>query len=323
MHKLLRIIAIIASSIIATHALAQTHLLNSGWSLIGNDNSYAIDPNNIFGNANSPTSITTGITTVWTWNNSLNQWNFFAPSMTPTQLSAYAASKQYSVLSNIQPGDGFWVNTNNPVSFDLISSSTLLSFPVRSGLSTLTANGLARSFSISGTCNGTGNRTTGPASTTTTFEGLPALSATSTITMNLVNCTPASTAQTSTNYVNDNYMPLGRNSVGVNYGLYQTPPIIPAFVSVGGTGIIGTEFLFTDSTKSTANGRVDVSFVVTADTSTTALITIIDKIYNAAGVLTVTEQDAWRIASTGALSPFSVDLQYSNGSTTHLLFTYH
>jgi hypothetical protein len=65
-----------------------------------------------------------------------------------------------------------------------------------------------------------------------------------------------------------------------------------------------------------------LSYVVEADTSTTAIVNLIAKSYNAAGTLIATEQDRYRITSTGALTPTSIDIQAANGSTTHLVFTF-
>jgi len=201
--------------------------------------------------------------------------------------------------------------------------ASTLSFPLQSARNTLIANGLTKTFTVSGTCSGTGSKTSAPAATAATFEGIAALSAVGTITMSLSNCTPASTAQTSTFYFDSSYVSLGFNSVGVNYGVYLTPPIIPTSVTVGGTAIVGTETLYTDSTKATGNGRIDSSYVVEADTSTTAIVNLISKIYNAGGTLTATEQDRYRISAVGALTPISADIQYANGSSTHLILTYN
>ncbi len=193
---------------------------------------------------------------------------------------------------------------------------------MQSAYRSVVANGMSRSFTISGTCSGSGSRTTSPANTATTFEGAPAFSATSTFTLTFTNCTPASIASTSTSYSDTNYDPRGFNSVGVNYGVYLTPLVIPTTVMVGGTAVLGTETLYTDSTKSTPNGRVDLSYVVEADTATTAIINLISKNYNASGTLTATEQNRYRINATGTLTPTVFDIQYSNGSTTHLIFTF-
>jgi hypothetical protein len=193
---------------------------------------------------------------------------------------------------------------------------------VQTGFKALSASGMTKSFTISGTCSGSGNKSSSPATTAATFEGVTGFSATSTITISFTNCTPTSSAQSSTAYFDSNYMPIGMNSIGVNYGVYLPPLVIPTTATVGNTGTLGTETLYTSSTKATPNGSVVQSYVVEADTSTTAIVNLIAKIYNASGTLTATEQDRYRITATGALSPISIDIQYANGSTNHLVFTF-
>ena len=155
------------------------------------------------------------------------------------------------------------------------------------------------------------------------FETNPAaLSAATTLTATLAStpgfsCTPT-LAVTSTGYYDSNYTPLGFNSPSVNYGVYLIAPNTPVTAVVGGTGVIGTVTLYTDSTKATGNGRIDVSYVVEADTATTAIVNIIDKIYTSGGTLSATEQDRYRISATGALVPVSIDILYSTG--IHLIF---
>lgn len=194
-----------------------------------------------------------------------------------------------------------------------------LPFPLQSAYKTLVANGSTKTFVVSGACTGTASKTTAAAITPAVFEANPAaLSAATTFTATLTNspgfvgCPPA-LAQTSTDYYDINYVPLGFNSPGVNYGVFLVSPTIPATVVVGGTGVIGTITLYTDSTKVTGNGRDDLSYVVTADTATTAIVNFISKTYNAAGTLTATEQDLYRISATGALVPLSADILYSTG----------
>jgi len=222
----------------------------------------------------------------------------------------------------ILSGCGGGGSSTTPAATGPVAST--LSFPLLSGFQTDSANGFAKTVTITGTCNGSGNVSSSPANVAVTFEGQAALSGTRTITASFTNCTPSSLAQTSTSYYNSsNYYPLGFNSVGVNYGVYLTPPVIPSNVTVGGTAIIGTETLYTDSTKAVGDGRSDSSYIIEADTATTAIVNLISKNYNAAGTLTSTEQDRYRITSTGTLTPVSFDIQYSNGSTTHLLLKFN
>jgi hypothetical protein len=130
-----------------------------------------------------------------------------------------------------------------------------------------------------------------------------------------------SLAQTSTNYVDSNYLALGFNSVGVNYGVYLTPPIYPTSVSVGSTGVVGTAQIYTNSAKNFSNGAMVISYVVTADTATTAILNVISKIYDKYQILTLTEQDFYRIDANGKLTPLSVDIFNETGYK--IVFTYN
>lgn len=199
--------------------------------------------------------------------------------------------------------------------------ASTLSFPLQTGFKSLIANGYTKSFNVSGTCNGSGTETRAPASTGTTFEGVTALSSVVTITGSFTNCTPSSFASSGTTYVDTNYNLLGY--VGADYDVWPTSPTVPMFVSVGATAIAGTENFYTSSAKTTPAGWMDASFVIEADTASTAIVNLISKSYDASGVLTSTEQARYRMTSTGALTPISDDIQYANGSTTHLILTYN
>lgn len=110
---------------------AQTQTLPPGWSMVGNDAGVVVDAGVIFGNATTPTTLSSSVTTVWSWNNSLSRWNFLAPSMTPQELATYAGSKGYGVLSSIAKGEGFWVNAKNQFLYDpSITASTTNTAPV-------------------------------------------------------------------------------------------------------------------------------------------------------------------------------------------------
>lgn len=209
--------------------------------------------------------------------------------------------------------------------------ASTLSFPVAQAMATDATAGSSYNFTAAQTgtvtCAGSGSITRAQATTSTTFNitpttAVPAMSAVETFTLNWTNCTPASAATTATQYYTPTtYVPLGFNSVNVNYGAYLTAPSYPATVMVGGTGIIGSEDLFTDSTEQTSNGRIDSSYVVSADTASTAIITLIGKEYNASSVLVFTEQDAYRITAAGAVTRINTNIQYANG--INVTFTYN
>ncbi len=192
-------------------------------------------------------------------------------------------------------------------------------FPLKSAFSALIAAGETKSMIVSGTCTGTANATRAPAAGGATFEGVAGrLPASSALTISLTNCTPASIASTATGFYDSNYTPLGSNTVGGNYGVFLTVPVIPTTVAVGDTGTLGTQNLYTNSAKTTPAGQRVSSYVVEADTTTTAIVNLISKEFNTSNVLLATEQDRYRISASGTLILVSIDVQASNGSTTHL-----
>jgi hypothetical protein len=206
--------------------------------------------------------------------------------------------------------------------------ASTLSFPVQSALATESANGATYSLTANGTgavaadgdCTGNYTETTGPANTPANFEGVAGFSSTTVMQMNFTNCVPAAIAETVTNYFDSTYAPLGFQALGGDYGVWAAPPVIPASVKVGDAAIVGTIDNYTDNTKTTANGRQDMSYVVEPDTANTAIINLVFKVYNAASQLLATEQDRYRITSTGALTLISVDVQFATTSTIHLVF---
>lgn len=204
-----------------------------------------------------------------------------------------------------------------------------LSFPLRSAVNTITANGRSYTLTANGTtatqstdglCSGTLSSTDAPANVSTTFEGNPALSSVGVSTLSFTNCTPSSFASTGTAYYDVSYLPLGNSDSGGTYGVYLTPPVIPTTVRVGDAGLVGTVTYYTNSTKATGDGRSDKSFVVEADTANTAVVNLISKRYNSSSQLLYTEQSRTRIDAAGNITQVSIDVQYATTSTVHLVF---
>lgn len=202
------------------------------------------------------------------------------------------------------------------------AGTSTLSFPMQSAFNAMVANGWTKNFTSSGDCSGSGTQAVAPATTAATFEGAAAMSATNSTTYTFTNCTPASGAQTFTAYYDSNYVPRGFSDFSTTYGVYGAISI-PSSVIVGGTGVLWTEARYTNSTKATSIGSAVTSYIIEADTSTTAIVNLIYKIYNTANILTQTQQVRYRISTAGALSPVSVDIQSSNGSTFHIVWTYN
>ena len=79
--------------------------LKVGWNLLGNAESNSLDVTTTFGDPGK-------INTVWKWNGARNKWEFYTPLMLAPELTTYAQSKGYDVLTSISPKEGFWVNSN-------------------------------------------------------------------------------------------------------------------------------------------------------------------------------------------------------------------
>ncbi|MDD5030653.1 MAG: hypothetical protein PHH58_14340, partial [Rhodoferax sp.] len=87
--------------------VSYTPTLASGWNLVGNSTSAAVDVKTLLGTQAG------SVTSVWKWNAANSKWAFYSPALdTANTLASYAAAKGYDVLSSIDPGDGFWINVN-------------------------------------------------------------------------------------------------------------------------------------------------------------------------------------------------------------------
>lgn len=228
-------------------------------------------------------------------------------------------------------GGGSAVSTPSSTTIPVVSA---LSFPLKAGLSARTASGVAATLTAIGSvatrttdgdCSGSINRTTGPATAGTVFEGVAALSAVSVTSISFSNCTPTSSIETSTNYFDTNYVPRGLNIQGSDYGVYLVPPTIPSSVKVGDVGVVGTQTIYFNSSKNSIppiKATIVSSYIVEADTATSAIVNLITKRYHlgSSSSLLSTEQDRYRISSTGVLTAASVDIQYASNSTLHLVF---
>lgn len=196
--------------------------------------------------------------------------------------------------------------------------TSTLSFNVKSAYASFVTAGVVKTFAVTGTCSGTASLTIAPATTATVFEGITGFSGVNVTTMNYTNCTPATSVSTMTRYYDSNYVPTGSSTTG-QYGVFLVAPSLPTSVKVGDAGVIGTQTYYTSNTKATGDGREDNSYVIEADTATTAIFNLISKYYNAAGTLTLTEQDRYRISADNKLTFVSFNLQFANGSTNNLV----
>ena len=104
-----------ANFFVGSEAAAADMSIPLGWSLVGYSGGISSKVDLIFGSANNNNipNVTSNIVTVWKWSGT--GWYFWTPSLTPSELAIYAANKGYQVLTDLFPGDGYWINANAPV----------------------------------------------------------------------------------------------------------------------------------------------------------------------------------------------------------------
>ncbi|MBI3043895.1 MAG: choice-of-anchor D domain-containing protein [Betaproteobacteria bacterium] len=90
--------------------------LERGWNLLGNALNFTLDVATLFGNHDAPTALTDSIVSVWKWNAGGPRWAFYSPQLSLAEIAAHAASRNYDVLTTINPGEGYWVNAIGAVS---------------------------------------------------------------------------------------------------------------------------------------------------------------------------------------------------------------
>jgi hypothetical protein len=111
-------------SCIAGSPLSFSLVLPAGWNLLGNSLNQTFSVASLFGDP-------LWVTSVWKWDATRAGWQFYTPLMGATALQTYADGKGYGVLSAINPGEGYWVNSKSqpsPVaqsgsSFDLTAAN--------------------------------------------------------------------------------------------------------------------------------------------------------------------------------------------------------
>lgn len=200
------------------------------------------------------------------------------------------------------------------------STSTFPLFTIH--VNTLQAS--SNTFSYSGTVDGTaitgsGNVTRGGLSSGT-FENIAAQQRTTISTGSISGngqTLPINT--TSVSWFDSNYLPIG-SSGGEDYVVVNRPAVIPATVRVNDTGILYTSNRYSTSSKTFLRGTDTVSYVVEADTATTALLTFIHTEKDNSNSVTSTVTRQMRITPTGSFTR-TKDTLLSGSST--LTVTYN
>lgn len=197
-----------------------------------------------------------------------------------------------------------------------------LTFPLQSAYRALVGSGYSKNYSVEGTCSGRAIDSAlaaAPAPLGVTFEGIQAeLAADNRLTLFLSNCAPSQTTLFGTSFWDSNLVPLGEVVPGGDYSVFQTAPMFPVSVSVGTTGTFGVLNSYSDATKTVFTGRTDITFVIEAETATTAIVNLVAQDFDGGGASTGTQQSRYRIATTGALIPISIDIQFADGTRLRL-----
>ena len=255
------------------------------------------------------------------------QYSLYFPSKQTTRFAGSLAYRFYPESGAYLVVDGDQVFVAGPpfgnqvVYVGLVGDFVPQTFPLRDAYQAYVSAGSTTNFTVSGTCSGSATQTMSPTSPTT-FEGAPAFVATQTMSVALSNCTPATTAVSVLGYYDSNYTPSGVVVPGVEYASFLSKPqSLPDAVKVGDTAVFATLTVYSSSAKTTITGQRVLSYVIETDTATTAIVRLIIRSYSATNALQFTQQSMYRIGEDGSLTILSIDIQYSGGSTTHLIYT--
>jgi hypothetical protein len=105
----------------------------------------------------------------------------------------------------------------------------------------------------------------------------------------------------SVSWVDSNYIPVGESG-GTDYVVVTGVPSIPTSVRVNDTGTLYTANRYSNSTKTLLRGTKTVTYVVEADTASTALISLISTEKDNFSTTTSTSAGQIRVTPAGALT---------------------
>lgn len=211
----------------------------------------------------------------------------------------------------------------------VVPVASTLGFPLRAAHAVVTlrgentvslwAKGTAETASVNGLCSGTLVLNATPINYSQSFEGSPVQFSINSISTTLINCDPVRSDAQAVIFYDGNYLPLGSEGPGI-YSRWTTLAQFPGTVTVGMSGTVGTEQLYTDSTKTTPLGKIDYSYVVEPDTATSAIVNLIARRFDAANQLQHTVQQRRRIRVDSTFELVSWEKQNAAPSTMHLIF---
>ena len=167
-------------------------------------------------------------------------------------------------------------------------------------------------FSISGSCSGTGTENAGTPYATNLYGAT--YGKTSVLTLNYTNCT-GSGASTSNRFYDGNFSTL---AVLASDGKFTEATVInalPATVKVGDTITLSNLRTFSNSSKTTQIQTGVQSIVIEADTSTSVVLNVVTQFYDSSNRLSQTAQSKYRLNSSSEVKEISLKLDSPSGQT--------
>lgn len=158
----------------------------------------------------------------------------------------------------------------------------------------------------------TGTGTYSVSNTTSTFEGAPSIRRSSTTTGTIgASGISIPVADTGADYFGVDFKPLGRVASGA-YCVYTNQTHIPAAATIGQSGTWYSGTCYTNSTKASRLGTTEVSYVLEADTASTATLKLIYKITGTGGQA-ASSTSAYRITTSGGYTRVSESASVTEG----------
>lgn len=209
-----------------------------------------------------------------------------------------------------------------------------LSFPLQTSYKARITSGANDILSVSGTCSGTADLSisTPDANAFITIStsrfGASGFATAQQLVPNFSNCN--NLASNAEYFFDTNYNLLGYDTASdVSNNGWESNHVTAIYpmatsVHVGDTAVfatLNTYQLTNNIWDIISSGNQTISYVIEADTATTAIANLITKGYNATNQLLFTQQMRYRVASNGTITLVSIDIQFSTTSTMHLLFT--
>ena len=197
-------------------------------------------------------------------------------------------------------------------------------YDLQAGMAKMVANGLSSNVSLSGsvTVNGVSTSFTGsgtftrPPAVSATFNGIAALSQTTTVAGSITaagQTTPYSTSVTDY-YASSDSAFLGEVSAG-EYDVAQAPISFPTTVTGGSSGTLGTLSRYTDSTMSVSLGTAQVSYslLTPVDPGSPIGIVVTTKIFDTQNTLIETDVTNYTMTTSNVVSLSGASAQNQSG----------